>query len=385
MGHAFNTLKTMRLLGYDLPDMLAAFPGKDVTYLDQVLCDTAHASNRYVMPYGVLGVSACASKYFNVHPAGFRSNGEAQPWPPDPNQISIFFFGGSTTLGYCIEDSQTIPAQLQRKLVASGIAAQVYNFAAGSYTIRHESLRLLDLVDRNIVPDYVIFLDGNNESVLGLGPQALVDALDQLYQYEKERHRMSLPKAALHYVVKRVGSKAPPESPEVLVRITEDPEIEEFMRDQGIADALQASSQRLSLDQIAPAGVRLATRVWENYLNSVALVRGLASARNISTLFAWQPVLWYATTPEQRIMERLLYVFRHSVLCSPVYHWLHATSFPKMSSADDFLNLASIGQKSRQVLYVEYVHYSAAFCQLIAEALANAATSRWKFQKRQAT
>ena len=382
MGHASNTLRTMRQIGYDLPDMLAAYPGKDAAYLDQVLHDTAHASDRSVMPYGVLGVRACSSKYFNIHAGGFRCNGETQAWPPDPNKISIFFFGGSTTLGYCLEDSQSIPAHFQRKLTAQGVDAQVYNFAAGSYTIRHESLRLLDLIDRGIEPDYAIFLDGNNESVLGLGPQAFVDALDQLYQFEKARRRMSALTATFDYLVKRISQEGPVESPEVLVRITEDPEIAQYLSDQGISAALQASSRAMQHSEIAPCGARLAQRVWENYLNSVAFVRGLSSARNISTLFAWQPVLWFATTPQQRIMERLLYVFRHSVLCSPVYHWLHAKAFPKMNGAADFINLSGVAGSAAQPLYVEYVHYSSHMCELIAAELANQLTNRWTFKKK---
>ena len=175
----------MSLIGYSLADMLPAYPGKDEAYLDQLMRDTAHSFDRHVVPYGLLGTQPCVSEYFNVHPGGFRSNGNSQPWPPDQGRTNIFFFGGSTTVGYGLEDGHTIPAQLQCSLNAAGVECEVYNFGAGSYASRHEALRFLDLLDQDFKPDYVIVLDGNNDSVFGLGHRALVDSLNTLYLHEK--------------------------------------------------------------------------------------------------------------------------------------------------------------------------------------------------------
>lgn len=147
MAYAQELIHAMKLVGYSLGDMLPAYTDKDEAYLDHLWRDTANASNRFVMPYGLLGTKPCNSRYFNIHPGGFRSNGSSQPWPPDDTKVNIFFFGGSHTITYGIEDEQTIPAQLQFSLESAGVQCEVYNFGSGSYGSRHGALFFLDLVD----------------------------------------------------------------------------------------------------------------------------------------------------------------------------------------------------------------------------------------------
>ena len=79
----------------------------------------------------------------------------------------------------------------------------VYNFGSGNYTCRHEVLRFLDLIDHGYRPDYVIFLDGYNDSLYALGQYELVHALDALYQNEKRRRRSGYVKSLLDFALGR--------------------------------------------------------------------------------------------------------------------------------------------------------------------------------------
>lgn len=370
----------MNLVGYSLADMLPAYPGKDETYINQVWQDTAHASDRFVKAYGLLGTTPCSTQYFNVRPGGFRSNGSDQPWPPDREKLNIFFFGGSTTMGYGLEDGDTIPAHFQRSLAAEGLECVVYNFGAGSYASRHLAMNFLDLVDQGIKPDYAIFLDGLNDSLFGLGHRVLVNLLDTLFQHERRRRRSSWARAILDFACNSFSERRKPEAFDTpVVRTVEEPEADAYLTDEGIANALALSAGRLPTDNISEVGVRLAERVWNGYLDSVSLIRAVADRRGIPTLFAWQPVPWFKTTPQQRIMERLYTVYRVTVFCSPVYHWLHNQGFPILQDDADFVNLSSVGHTLNGKLYADYVHYSSLFSEQIAKTLSNELLARKRF------
>jgi hypothetical protein len=47
-------------------------------------------------------------KLANIHPAGFRFSKDEASWPPRPDTISLFLFGGSTTFGYNLPDSEAV-------------------------------------------------------------------------------------------------------------------------------------------------------------------------------------------------------------------------------------------------------------------------------------
>lgn len=366
--HPNNVVNAMRLIGYSLADMLPAYPEKDEGYLDQLLRDSALALNRPVIPYGLLGIHPCRSRYFNVNEHGFRSNGGPQPWPPDRGKVSIFFFGGSTAVGFNVEDGQTIPAQLQCCLESGGAPCEVYNFGSGNYTSRHDTLRFLDLLDRGFVPDYAIFLDGYNDGQYALGNRELVNLLDSLYQREKRRRRSPFLKSLIEFL-SGYGRQAQLTSAESYTPEIAEKEAEAYLSESGIRNALQSSHRPLSPSKITAFHTRLSKLVWERYLDSAAMIRVLAASRGVKTLFVWQPVPFFRTTGEQRIMERLYFVYRYGVMCSLVYEWLDANQFPSMEDSDEFFNLSSAGESLGGVLYLDVCHYTAAFCAVIAEAI----------------
>ena len=90
-----NLLKAMELASYGVADMLPAFPGKDIDYVQSVLEDNALCLNRPVISYGLLAIDPCLSEHFNISEHGFRTVGQIQPWPVPKDMKAIFIFGGS--------------------------------------------------------------------------------------------------------------------------------------------------------------------------------------------------------------------------------------------------------------------------------------------------
>ena len=368
--HPNNVVTVMREAGYSLADLLPAYPGRSEAYIDQVLRDCALALSRPVLPYGLLGIHPCRSRYFNVGQHGFRSVGSPQPWPPIGDRTNIFVFGGSTTVGFGVEDGQTVPAELRVFLAGEGLNCEVYNFASGNYTSRHEALRFLDLLDRDLVPDVAVFLDGYNECFYAFGNGALVRLLDSLYQEAKRRRRRSrlgaildLPRASIARR-ERDPPRADTYVPEVI-----DEEAEAYVSEEGVRKALESGDRPLAAEELTDTAGRIATRVWQHYLDSRAMITEIARRRGIQVLFAWQPVPFYATRKEQRVLDRLYYVYPFGAFCWPVYNWLSLRDFESLADDPTFLDLSRVGASIDAVLYVDMCHYTARFSRAIAEAL----------------
>ncbi len=363
--HPNNICRLMDLLGYSLDDMLPAFPGRDAPYLERVLRDNALALSRPIANYGLLTINPCRSATFNVAAAGYRSVGEEQPWPPRHEQTSIVFLGGSTSVGFNLEDAETIPAVLHHDLKAQGFNTQIYNFASGSWTSRNEALRFLDLIDSGLRPDMVVFLDGLNDCSYAFGNDRLRQELDGLYQTEKSRRRMGFFRAVADYAATRMNAGARqvaeaasytlPEQAARFAKLIDNPAIE-----RALADGESA------LDDDAVAVAQL---VWNRYLDSVTMIESVARRHGIKTLFAWQPTPYFATRPDQRILPGLYRVFRICTYCHYVYHWLAQTGFPGLPDSLDFLDLSGFGADLDGVLYSDSNHYSPLFAEAIGREL----------------
>jgi hypothetical protein len=103
-------------------------------------------------------------RYRNVSQAGFREVKNQGPWPPDPRNVNVFAFGGSTMYGWGLPDQQTIPSYLQEELSRySKRQVCVYNFGTPNYHCKQERVLLEQLLVEGLKPDIAIFLDGLND------------------------------------------------------------------------------------------------------------------------------------------------------------------------------------------------------------------------------
>ena len=368
-AYANNLLEAMDGFGYGMEDLLSAFPGRNIDYVTQVQRDNSNALSRPVIPYGLLGAHQCSSRYFNVGEHGMRLSQIPQAWPPTTAQTNIFVFGGSTVVGYYVEDAHTIPSLLQEKLRNDNFA--VYNLGGGNYTSRMAVLRFLLALENKFIPHIAIFLDGYNDCFYALADPPIVGVLDQLYQEEKRRRRLSFPKAVLDYLISSGRARQRP-LPNVLnYRAAEiDAMTDNLLDVMGVQNALRNSEMEISLSDLPAHQQILAEQIWSRYMDNVALSRAIAARHKIKTLFAWQPTPYFKTMKRHRILEDLYPAFGHGAICSPVYNWLHAKGFPEMADDPNFLDLSDIGGIADEVLYLDVCHYTPHMAAMIADKIA---------------
>jgi hypothetical protein len=85
-------------------------------------------------------------------------------WPPEKNKTNIFFFGGSTTLGYGVLLDQTIPSYTQELFdLKENSNISVYNFGENSYTSKNELFLFKNILHSGFVPEIAIFIHGLND------------------------------------------------------------------------------------------------------------------------------------------------------------------------------------------------------------------------------
>lgn len=150
---------------------------------------------------------------------------------------------------------------------------------------------------------------------------------------------------------------------------TDGEKLEKYLSESAIRGALKASNRQLLSDEVDEFQVGICQSVWQRYLDSVAIIRALATRKEVKTWFAWQPVPYYGTTKEQRVMERLYAVFRYGVISSTVYNWLHVAGFPSVENDVQFIDLSALARSLERVLYVDICHYSPFFSEVIAGAI----------------
>lgn len=363
----------MYSVGYTLSDILPAYPGYKIDQLDQLLRDNAKLLNRPVLEYGLLGISPCESKYFNVSAGGFRLNGGTDEclWPPDNNNENIFLFGGSTTLGFGVDDNDTIAAAMQKRFNVINRKVVVYNFGSGNYTLRHELLALLRLLDQGIIPKYCVFLDGCNECLYALGNGDLVSTLNNLYQDEKHRRKLNPILAVIDYAIKRSLKIGWPSGANNYKPITIIPEVEKIISDSGITALLEGGGVHVDHGTT----LHLTKIVLDRYLDSVSMIKAICARYDIKPIWFWQPVSYYRCSPQQRIMQKLALIYRYSALSGIIYNELDKNAeFQGIFGDDDdskFVNISGLGEKIDDILYIDPVHYSPNFSQIIGNFIAD--------------
>ena len=101
-------------------------------------------------------------KHVNISNLGYRRNSLNQPTDIDliKSPDKVYIFGGSTTFGYGVNDSATIPANLAKALPDM----KVFNFGRGYYYSKQENILFDDLLSSSITkPKLAVFIDGVNE------------------------------------------------------------------------------------------------------------------------------------------------------------------------------------------------------------------------------
>ncbi len=145
-------------------DFTKFYPGVDAAIIDEI--QRQCFATRFVYePFVQFKPMAVNHQHVTISRNGYRLGSEEQPWPIESSNFNVFVFGGSTTFGYGLANSQTLVVELQQAFrKRRGLPnIQCYNFGRGFYDSTQERLLFEILLQQGIVPDAVVFIDGLND------------------------------------------------------------------------------------------------------------------------------------------------------------------------------------------------------------------------------
>jgi len=270
-------------------------------------------------------------KFLNIDPAGFRLSKNQAPWPPRPEAINVFMFGGSTTFGYGLPDEETISSYFGDCAVSSSSGHMaVYNFGRGYYFSSQELALFQRLLQAGFVPQVAIFVDGLNDfHFVGDDPQYTT----QLRRFMAGELRYSaLDSVPMVQAAQWLGKR--------------------WSR-QNLAGATDYADRALLQGMI------------DRWLANKKMIEAIAARYGVRTIFVVQPVPMYKYDLRWHLFYDPDRVFGTDI--GPRY------SYPIMESlraqgqlGPNVLWLADIQVDKRENLYVDAVHYTAAFSKEIA-------------------
>lgn len=322
----------------------------------QVLLDETYAPDRSFVyePFTEFKERPYAGKYVNVDVNGFRLTDGQGPWPPDREKyFNVFLFGGSTTFGFGVSDSQTVASHLQASLSGAGLLKEVrvYNFGRGSYYSTQERILFEKLVGTGFRPDVAVFIDGLNDS----------------------HHYDDRPSSATRIESALEGRRAA--GTNILARVP-------------MVRAASAAGRWLGLgrdDDPAPEWAETARDreacgdesvllgVINRYVENKKMIETVAASYGVKTLFVWQPVAVYKHDQRNDPFAGEEYPRR---VCVEGVYPLMSKYVGQHPFGDNFLWAADIQEDVAEPLYVDSLHYSGRMSELFAQTIVNAMSER---------
>lgn len=319
---------------YGNATMALVYPDMDAGDIQALLKETW--SRPYVYePFTQFRETPFSGNYVNVDENGFRHIANQGPWPPDPEKINIFMFGGSTGFGYGVADDQTIASYLQAHLTSAlNPDIRVYNFSRGHYYSTQERIQYEMLLTSGFVPHLAIFLDGLND-----------------FYYNENEPRYT------HHIQEFFTRKNSSRTEYLKVRLQEK-----------LSGLLHRNTEQA---EISPANTgsdpyddpAVIERVIQRYLDNKKLIEAASRAYNVQVVFVWQPV------PTYNLGEKL-HPFaadgygKHSY--SKFGYKRMAEYIETNPPGKNFIWGADLQQDAEGPLYIDIAHYSAGFSRKIA-------------------
>lgn len=166
-------------------DFSKIYPGLSATDIGLIQRETFELP--YIFePFTGFRLAPAKRQTVEVATAGFRQGPVLQPWPPAPESVNVFVFGGSTTFGYAVGTSNTLSVELQRELqsLVTNRQVQCYNFGCGGYFSTQERLRFEQLLTDGHVPKLAVFVDGLNDFTFWRGLPMFSEHVARLFRPE---------------------------------------------------------------------------------------------------------------------------------------------------------------------------------------------------------
>lgn len=322
-----------------------AYPALDKDDVNLLLYETWSRPLVYD-PYRQFKEAPYSGKFVNIDSSGFRVSRNQGPWPPDRDKyFTVFVFGGSTSFGYGVADSDTIASYLQEFLSAAHInkPVKVYNFGCGCYYSTQERILFEQLILKGYIPDIAIFIDGFNESLGAIDEPEYTARLRQFMKGEWGPN------------IRFMSERLP------LVRGIHSATNMIF----GMLFKERENSYYGKSGETVASDKPMVMKSIEHYVRNKKMIESMAYSYKIKPVFVWQPVPTY----KYDIKDNL---FWNESYKDPFIR----SGYPEMDKfvrhnamGDDFLWCADIQDGIKQLLYVDKFHYSADMSGLFAKKI----------------
>lgn len=333
-------------------DLKKVYPDLSWKEVGQLLDETWARGKFIYEPYTQFKERPRKGKYVNVSEDGFRVSKNQGPWPLNKSEFNVFVFGGSTTFGYGLPDNQTLASDLQEKLTnRKGRKVKVYNFARGHYFSTQERILFEKLLVSGAKPDVAIFIDGLNDFThAGQKGARFTKELTKFISKESAGTPKLIKALPINRLIKvarnsRKKSRNKKISPEKAGKIIE--------------------RHREEKQSEISAAV-------DRYLGNKRMIKAIADAYDVSSIFVWQPVPMYKYNLEN-----------HFFLTKNLFKSLTGAGYvefsnyvSKHSMGRNFIWCADIQEGINKPLYVDGVHYTAEMIGLVSDCVLNNATKR---------
>jgi hypothetical protein len=324
---------------YRNAQLALVYPGKTQQQIDALLGETWSRSYVYEA-FTQFSERPYRGQYVNVDAHGFRQSADQAPWPPDPSRFNVFVFGGSTTFGYGVADAETVPSRLQEEIRSrSGLPVAVYNFGRGFYYSTQERVLFEQLVSRGLRPQLAIFIDGLNEFYYRRDEPLFTSTLRDFLDTDRSTTFWS---GAVKLPAVRVMSSA---ARSLRCRL----------RDCAGATQPGADDEAAAIAEILG-----------HYRTNKRLIEATAAAFGIVPVFVWQPVPTFKYDLTNHVFAGS--DFGPLALTGPGFGVFAAER--RDSPPDDLIWCADIQDGRQEPLYVDQVHYTAAFAKTVAACIA---------------
>jgi hypothetical protein len=321
---------------YGEDTILKAYPGWRREDVKTLLRETYEDLTFEYEPFTEFRNKPLRRKFVNVDPAGFRFSKDQAPWPPRPQAMNVFLFGGSNTFGYGLPDDQTMASYLGECGLAKNSRHRlaVYNFGQAGYISSQELILFQQLLKAGFVPQVAVFMDGMDDFFFADGQPQFTERFRRLMEGNPDSSHSSwldnvpMVKAA-HWLSQFIRKPQPPR------------------KTQG-------------------AGPALMEGVIARWLANKRMIETVADGFGVRPIFVWQPAPIYKYDLRYHFPSNGSTVIAgyHPVLYG--YALMENPRAQGQLGRSDVLWLADMQQDEHQNLYVDATHYNATLTREIA-------------------
>jgi hypothetical protein len=338
----------MPLDGYPHPEDRSWF----ATYWEEFNSSTYAAvqsvsySNWYRYPF--------KSRYINVDQAGRRATWNQDP-DDAPGLLRVWIFGGSTVWGTGARDEFTIPSYMSKMLAERyPHRFHVVNYGQDGYVMTQEVVTLLREIQRNSVPDIVVFYDGYNESFTAFQRGAAGFPMNEDNRI-REFNILHPSRARDFYL-------------EVLSRTNT------FQLIQGVRRALRPEAVANPLkDRNNEA---LAQDVVRVYFRNVEFVSAMEKQFGVAAQFFWQPSVYTRARPTKQEVSMIHASDEHALLYRKIHEAMKRVD--RATHPAKFRDISNVLDRYGGTAFIDTVHATELANEVIAREIVAGLTDTLK-------